>query len=211
MANAAITTLITGLGTIATDSTITDQFQNDVIFELSRGVYPNVLAQVGSAFVAATAGNARYTIPTTSGARTPLMIFYDIYQLLQITKEEARSYDEAWRGNPTQQVVGYTFDPEDRVNFSLVPPPRESGATIGGNTPTNVTTWPQNNITVIYAATDTAFAGTTYDDLKLPIAFEVLAREFGRDSDHQDITMSQISHNMAAFFFAMFNPIGKPV
>lgn len=211
MANAAITTLVTGLGTISTDSTITDQFQHDVIFELARGVYPNVLGQVGAAFITTSATNARYTLPTASGARTPLAVFYDVFQLLQITKEEARSYDNAWRGSPTQQVVGYTFDPEDRPNFSLVPPPREAGATIGGNTPTNVTTWPVNNITVIYAATDNAFAGTTYDDLKLPIAFEVLAREFGRDSDHQDIAMSQISHNMAAFFFAMFNPIGKPI
>jgi len=210
MSNAAITTIITQLSTTATDGTVTNSFQDDVIFELSRGVYPDVLAQVGSAFIAVTAGTARYSLPTASGARTPLALFYDTKQLLLLRKDEAWAYDEAWRNAPHNQVVGYTFDPEDRPNFALVPPPRRDGATIGGNTPTVVTAWPDANITAVYANTDLTFPGTTYDDLKLPIALEVMAREFGRDSDHEDKMMTEVCHNLAEFFFLMFTPVGRP-
>lgn len=211
MSNAAITTIITSLAVVTADTTATNSFQDDVIFELSRGAYPDVLATVGASFVATTANTERYSIPTASSARTPLMIFWDDLQLLLLRKQEAWEYSQAWRDSPRHQVVGYTFDPEDRTAFSLVPPPSRAGATIGGNTPTSVTTWPQENITIIYATSDTAFAGTTYDDLKLPIALEVLAREFGRDSNHQDVAFSNYCHGMADFFFLMFNPVGRPM
>lgn len=211
MSNAAITTIITSLAVISTDGTSTNSFQDDVIYELSRGSYPDVLATVGTAFIATVADQERYSIPTASAARTPLMIFWDDLQLLQLRKQEAWEYDQAWRDGPRPQVVGYTFDPEDRTAFSLVPPPSRAGATIGANTPLAVTTWPQENITIIYATSDTAFAGTTYDDLKLPIALEVLAREFARDSDHQDLAFTSYCHGLADFFFLMFNPLGRPM
>lgn len=211
MANANITTIITSLAVIPADTTATDSFQDDVIYELARGVYPDVLAQVGASFIAAVAGTERYLIPTASNARTPLALFYGDTQLLQLRKQEAWAYDQAWRNAPLPSVIGYTYDPEDRVAFSLVPPPFRSGGAIGGNTPTNVTAWPDGNITIIYATSDTAFAGTTYDDLKLPIALEVLAREFGRDSDHQDLAFAQYCHGLSGFFFLMFNPVGRPM
>lgn len=207
MSNAAITTIITGLATVATDGTATNAFQDDVIFELARGAYPDVLAQVGAAFVAVTAETATYTIPTASNARTPLMIFHDTRQLFHVRKDEAWAYEAEWRDAPDPHVVGYVMEPEDRPNFALVPPPKVAGATIGGAVPTGAT-FPAGNILVVYAQSDTAFAGTTYDDLKLPVALEALSRELARDSDHQDKMAADVAHNLADFFFRMTVPVG---
>jgi hypothetical protein len=213
MANANITTLVNGFAVVPVDNTAQQNFQDDVIFEIARGVIPNVLVQVRADFIAAVAGQERYTLSQTALAspRTPLMIFYDATQLTLIRKLEAWEYATAWRRSPNPTVVGYTFDPEDRFAFSLVPPPTRSGAAIGANTPTNVTTWPDGNITVVATWSDLNFLGANYVDLHLPIALEVLAREFARDSDHQDLTMSTMCRNLSQFFFRMTQPAGKPL
>jgi hypothetical protein len=209
MANANITTIVTSLGLVTLDATQVNNFQDDVIFELARGAFGEVLAQVGAAFIAVTGGTATYALPAVaSGARTPLVVCFDDFQLAQVRKDEAWAHQVDWRNSPGVRPIGYVQDPEDRVNFSLVPVPRRDGATIGGSTPFTFTQWPADNITVIFAATDVTFSGTTYDDLKLPIALEVLSRELGRDSDHQDKLASQVARALAQFFFEMFNPSG---
>jgi hypothetical protein len=213
MPNATITTLVNQLALVTIDNTVQQSFQDDVIFELARGMYPGVRAQTTAAFIAATAGTAQYTLPTASPAfqRVPLVICYDDRQLAQVSRTEAWEYEEEWRRNPSAHVVGYLQDPEDRTVFSLVPPPRTDGAAIGTNTPTNVTTWPAGNITVIAASADTTFPSAVYADLILPIALEVLAREFARDSDHQDEVFAATCHTLASLFFGMFGPaIGAP-
>lgn len=210
MANSDINTVITQLGVMALDTTATNSFQDDVIFELSRGAHTGNLGQSGAAFVAITAGTERYSIPTASGARTPLAIIYDDTQLLLLRKDEAWAYDEAWRKSLSDTIVGVVMDPEDRINFSLVPAPLRTGDAISGQTPIAVTAFPSNNVTVVYAASDTTYPGTTYDDFKLPIALEVLAREFGRDSDHHDEGFSQLARVMSTFFFGMTVPKGRP-
>ena len=205
MANASITTLITGLALVTTDGTATDSFQNDVIYELARGMYPGILGQTGASFIAAVADTARYTLP--SGAVLPLLVFYDINQIMRIRKDEAWSFDALWREAPAQVVVGYVQDPEDRSSFALIPPPKRAGDAIGAYTPFTAG-WAGGNIAVIYSAAVVAFTGTTYDDLKLPIAFEVIARELARDSNHQDKVAADVAHNMASLFFSMFTPLG---
>lgn len=212
MSSAAITTIVNGFAVVTVDNTAQQTFQDDVIFELARGVYPDVLGQVDAAFVATVAEQVQYTIPTATPnfQRTPITVFYDTIQLALIRKTEAWEYDEQWRDAPHHQVVGYLLDPEDRTVVSLVPPPKIAGDAIGGNTPIAVTTWPDKNLTIISAKSDPAFAGTTYADLQLPIALEVLAREFSRDSDHQDSMYAQVCRNLSQFFFGMFMPVGRP-
>lgn len=212
MSSAAITTIVTGFAVVTVDNTAQQTFQDDVIVELARGVYPDVLAQVDAAFIATVAEQVQYTIPTATPnfQRTPINVFYDTLSLSLIRKTEAWEYAEEWRDSPGHQVVGYLLDPEDRTVISLVPPPKQAGTAIGGNTPTSVTAWPDKNITVISAKSDTAFGGATYADLQLPIALEVLAREFSRDSDHQDSMYAQVCRNLAQFFFGMFMPVGRP-
>jgi hypothetical protein len=206
MSNAAITTIINDLGVVITSNTPTNNFQDDVIFEMARGAFGEVMPQVDASFIAVTAGTATYTLPTSSSARTPLLIFYDDFQLSRVTKDEAWSYRSDWRRTTSDKPVGYVLDPEDRTQFSLIPVPRRDGQSIGVTTPYNG--FAAENVLVIYTVSDVAFAGTTYDDLKLPIALEVLSRELGRDSDHKDELASQIARSLAQFFFEMFTPFG---
>src|SRR5262249_13959361 len=162
MSNAAITTLVNNFACVTVDTTAQQTFQDEVINELARGGWPGIIGQVGTAFIAVTRATNRYSLPSATGARTILAVFYDDTQLLQINKQEVRAYEEAWRRTPQRKPIGYCLDPEDRVSFSLVPSADRDGQTIGGNTPTNITAWPEGNLTVIYANADTAFAGTTY-------------------------------------------------
>lgn len=208
MAHADINTILTGLALVDLTQAITDDFQDDVMYELSRGAFPGLLVQTGASYVAVTGGTERYTLPTASNARTLLALFYDQTHLFQLRKDEAWAANAEWRDDPEPVVSGFIQDPEDRSSFSLVPPPKYDGETVGAATPFNGT-WVEGNITAIYAEGDTAFGGATYIDLKMPIAFEVLAREFARDSDHQDKTAADVAHNMAELLFLMSNPVGR--
>ncbi len=213
MPSSTITTLVQQLDVIPVDSTAQGNFQDEIIYELARGRFPRVVPpQTGAVFLAVTASTERYTVATASPNfhRTPIAICYDTRQLAQIRKEEAWEYLEAWRRSPRSTVVGFTMDPEDRVSFSVVPPPRRNGDAIGSNTPTSITTWPSGNLTVIATRSDTTFPGSTYSDYQLPIALETLAREFARDSDHQDTTFAQVCRQLAQFFFAMTTPLAQP-
>jgi hypothetical protein len=210
MPNAAISTIVTNLATVSYDTTARDNFEDGIINELARGANPGILAQVGTAFIAVTNATERYSLPVASGARTIITLHHDNVQLLQVRKDEAWHYDTSWRRTPARKTIGYVLDPEDRTSFSVIPPPIADGATIGGQTPTTITAWPTGNITVIYANADTAFAGTTYDDLKMPIALETLQREFARDSNHQDNAFAESCGLLASIFYGMFMPLGRP-
>lgn len=198
-----------------TDQTPTDNAQNDVFFELSRGMFEDVLAKAGADFIAVTARTRRYTLPTT--AKLPLAIFYGPRYLYQIRKDESWATDPFMQQTQADHVVGVIFDPENRTQFALVPPPSHDGRAINpGDTPLNFTgVFPEGNVTVLYTRSDLAFPGdlapeSTYSDLQLPIAIEVMAREYERDSNHQDSNFAQVCHTVAKFFFGMFVPKGLP-
>ena len=210
MSSATITTLVGQLAVITPDATAVNNFQDDIILEMARGTGGVHPPQIGTAFIAGVAGTERYTLPDTVQARLAIAILYDQTQLLTLRKEEAWAYEEAWRETISDQPIGVVYDPEDRTNFSVVPPPRLNGDAIGVANPVAFTTFPGNNITAIFTRTDLAFPGTTYSDYILPVALETLAREFARDSDHQDATFAALCHGLAKLFFTMTRPKGRP-
>lgn len=134
------------------------------------------------------------------------MIIFDDTELALASRDEAALFDDAWRARPTDRPMAVTFDSEDRDSFGLVPPARRAGTTIGGDTPITFTGWPSGNLTLIHARTDLTYAGTSVVDTHLATVFDMLARDFGRDSIHADATAAQAATQMADFFWQLSFP-----
>lgn len=204
MANATISTLASNISTVTLDTTQRDTYQDEVILDIARLSMPWVLVQTGASFVAAVKGTAVYDLPTADGARTALMVIYDDEQLAHARYDETMMFDDAWRASESRPVA-FLNDTINRAKFAVVPTPDADGDAIA-LTPLDFTTWPNNNLTVIYAKSDTAFAGSSYSDTHLAMAFEIIARELGRDSDHSDPEAASLAKNMANVFWRLSFP-----
>ena len=204
MANATISSLVQSIATVAVDATQIDTYQDEVITDLARLAIPRVIVQTGASFVAAVKGQAVYDLPTGDGARTALMIVYDETQLTLARYDEAMMFSDTWRAQQARPIA-YLNDTINRAKFAVVPTPSLDGAAIA-LTPLDYITWPDSNLTVIHAKSDTAYAGTNYTDTHLAVAFEVLARELGRDSDHKDPVASATAKALATVFWQLSFP-----
>jgi len=173
MAKADVTALVTTLANSTDDTTATGQYYDDIVEELGFGPTPLTSAS----YVAVTQGTRNYTLPTA--ALKTLAVFYDDTQLYLAKRQELATYDENWRTRPGPPAVAALVDTDQRT-LDLIPVPDQSGDTVGGATP--FTTFPSNNLTFIYSNN----ASDVHSWEELPIALDILAREFGRDSDHYD-------------------------
>lgn len=206
MANAAISTLINNISTVVVDATASNNYQDELYYELARLANPKTLVQTGAAFIAATRGATSYTLPSTAPAhRTGLIVFYSDTALSLARYDEAHYFDPMWKDSLGKPVV-FLQDTSDRDKFFAIPAPDHDGQAIGGATPITFTTWPAENFTVISAVTDLTYAGTSYADTHLAVAFEVIARELARDSDHMDLDAAALAKQMADFFWTLSFP-----
>jgi hypothetical protein len=204
MANSTVTALVTSIATVALDATQINVYQDEVIFDLARLAQPRSIIQTGASFVAAVKGQAVYDLPTADGARTALLLIYDETQLALARYDEAMMFNEAWRSKEDRPIA-YINDTINRTQFGVVPTPSLDGEAIA-LTPLDFVTWPGSNFTVIYAKSDTAYAGTNLTDTYLALAFEVLARELGRDSDHKDPEAAAMAKALATVFWQLSFP-----
>lgn len=204
MANAAVTTLINRIvgNSISTliDSTATDNYQHDVIAEIARGAFPGFLAQTDAAFITLTRGTVEYSFPT--GFRLPLMIVFDDTQLAHARFDEALNFSQDWRNTATKPVA-YIQDPVDRDKFQLIPPSNYASAGVAGTPLAPPSPWPTEALAFIGTESNTAWAESCLVDTHLALAFEVIAREFGRDSDHKDSDLAQLAKSFASVFWQM--------
>lgn len=202
MPNATISTLISNITTVVPDATAVNNFQDNLFYELARMLYPGVLIQTAAAFTQAVKAQATYTLPT--GHRVPLVVIFDERHLATARLEEARYFGDDWRSTPGDPFA-VIFDPENRNQYSLVPPPRKDGDVVAGD-PVTFTAWPSDDLAVISTTVDTAFAGTNYVDTYMAVAFEVIARELGRDSNHMDDEAAKTAKQMANVFWRLSFP-----
>ena len=191
MAKADVTSLVSSLATAQSDATAVSSYYDRIVQE--HGLQRESLTD--AAFVAVTAGTLTYTLPTA--ALRGLAYAYDDTQLVREDKRGVEGTDELWRlrqGEPRTVL----FEDERRRQFDLVPVPRRSGASIGVATPFSGT-FPADNATVIY--TDNATDVQPWEELAQ--ACEILAREFGRDSDHADAQSSMAWRQLATLLFTI--------
>lgn len=188
-----VLTLVSSLAVAQSNATTVDNYYDRIVQEhaLSRGTLTN------AAFVAVVAGTFDYSFPTA--ALRGLTFIYDDIQLYREDKRGAEQIDDLWRvrrGEPRSVL----FEDQQGRSFSLVPVPSRSGATIGASTPFTGA-FPIDNATVIYA--DEAVDVHAWEELAQ--ACEILAREFGRDSDHTDAQSETAWRQLADFLFSVID------
>ena len=192
MAKADVLSLVDRLSTGLRDSTVADNYYDRIVFEhgLSRTSLTN------AAYVAGAADTLSYTLPTT--AIRILGIFYDDVWIYLEDMRGLEMFDPQWRSRPGEPRV-YTYDMEDQNVVDLVPVPRRAGGTIGADTP--FTAFPRDNLTMVF----TANLADVQPWEELATACEILAREFARDSNHQDQTAAKAWRGVADILFTVLD------
>lgn len=173
MAKADVLTLVSNFGVNAVDANETTILYDEVVRELGlRGVL------VGTEQINVIAGAATYKLLS------------DMKQILEIHGIGGRLSRETvnglqaifganWRDMKSTPLAFTTIEEEDKV-VRLVPEPTEADTmtVLRAEEPTDVPVW-----------------------LELPVAMEVLSREYSRESDHQDIAFAALAHELSTLLF----------
>lgn len=149
-----------------------------------------------------------YTLFTSSPIREALMLFYDDTQLALVGYDEAHFYNPSWQSeSQTGKPLAVVLDTFDKLALTPIPKPMNDGQLPNGADPvTDTFPWPAENWLVVGTTSDLTFASPMYADLELAVAFEVVAKELGRDSNHQDPAAAEIAKKMSDTFWAMSFP-----
>lgn len=190
MSKATVTGLVTSLSISLADSTTASDYYDRIVVE--HGVKRTSLTD--AAYVAGVADTAAYTLP--SDAIRLLGTCYDDTWLFREDKRGVERTDPDWRTHAGQPRFVIKDDLTVR-QFYAIPAPTVSGDSVGVNTP--FTAFVRNNLTVVY--TDNTADVQPYEELA--VAVDILAREFARESDHQDTTAAQTWRQFATFLLAM--------
>lgn len=167
-----ILTLVGDLCLEENDTDASTRFFDDALESLSKAPL-SPLADFAT--VTITSGNSEYALP--SDAIRILALFYADAHLPAATVEELEALDKDWQST-TGDPYAYTIDEITARSYYLFPTPTSSG----------------DDGTVIYTETR---EDDLEDWLALPVAFDILYREFVRPSAHQDITFAEASQQCA--------------
>lgn len=125
---------------------------------------------IASSSISIISGTAEYSYP--SNCVRILGIFYRAAHLPYASRGELEAYDKEWKSLSGTPIV-YTFEDTSTDEYRLVPTPNETGS----------------HGTIIYTNSRTTDIMTT---IGLPLALDMIARDFILPSDHQDVTFAQI-------------------
>jgi hypothetical protein len=162
-------------------------------------VYENGLRRerdCDASYVAVTRSDADYAFPST--AIRILAVLYDHRHLRPIMRRGLESYDPAHRAREGRPAA-FTTQDEDQRTLRLIPVPDVDGLAVGALDPLVDPEFPGNNLTLVYTAAVTDVA----PEDELWLALEVLAREFGHESDHYDPQFSKLARQLATMLRAM--------
>lgn len=172
-----ITTLVSDLSLSQSNTTEAGVFFDEIIRELG---FIEILT--GTENISITSGDADYKLaPFTVRA----LEFNSSNGFLADTDDQGLGslFGASWRSKVgTPQAVN--MEEEDDDTFRLVPKP---------------------NFDDIITVIRTEYRDEIPDWLDLPVTFEILSREFQRESDHQDIELANLCKQIATL---MFNLVG---
>lgn len=174
------------------DPATREGFYRDVLFDLAR---QPILVE--ATLLPSVEGATSYAWPPS--AVRLLAVFFDDAQLALAGLAELKWYGEAWR-DISGQPAAYVTEGEPTRTLRLFPAPdRPSkafsfvfGAPLGRDFPASAV-----------AVLTTVFREDAPAWLDLPIALEVCAREFDRESDHRDAAMAASCRRLANAVFGM--------
>lgn len=199
MAKADVLALVSMLSDSTSSSTQVSNYYNDVVFEMADGVFPGP-SLTNASFVAVVEGTANYTYP--AALVRLIAVLYDARDLVRESQRGAELFNRDWRGDFARPVA-YVLNDEDLRTLSLIPVPDTSGQTIGVLTPFSAT-FPAENLTFIF----TEERDDVHLDEELPLALEILGREWSRDSDHHDAQAAEIAKKLSGLLFGLVNRRG---
>ena len=195
MSRATVLQRVQDLSLSQADATAIDRYYDDVIYDLGRRPW-----LTEASLIAVTAGTAVYS-PDVSVLRI-VNIFYDDRTLYESNNRELEAtFGSSWqdrRGTP----VAYTFEDENALDFRLVPKPELNSKDFSFvfGSPMGLD-FPEYSVAIIH--TEKVEDLPTW--LELPVAFEILFREFSRQSDHQDPTFAVTCKQIAELMFQMIS------
>lgn len=174
------------------DAPSIDCFYDDVVFDLGRRPW---LTQ--ASLVATTANTAVYTPPTTLVRM--IEVFYDDRVLRETSHRNLEAINAQWRDQRGTPAV-YTLEKEDSFDFRVYPTPEINskdfiflfGAPFGLD-------FPVYAVAIVHTETRVDLPAW----LELPVTFEVLHREFSRESDHQDMAFASACKELADLLFSL--------
>lgn len=108
-------------------------------------------------------------------------VFFNDRQLDQISLRSLESFDPRWRDQKGEPVA-YTTEGELKKTIRFYPTPDSDGT-----------------LTIFHTQIQVAVPQW----LELPIAFEILSREYGRESNHRDDTFSQLCSQVSGLLLKM--------
>lgn len=175
MAKADVLQLVTDLGVTTVDQTEIGIFYDEVVRELG---FNEILT--GTELVPVKAGNPEYILVEDTMRALEFHANGGRLDPIDITSLQS-VFGVGWRTR-TGTPLGYTQEEENEKTFRLVPSPTQD-----------------DTITVIRteARTDVPVW------LELPIALDVLGREYQRESDHQDVAFAQIARQLSLLLFKL--------
>jgi len=186
MSKASVLSLVQTLSTNQADAAACAQFYDDVVLDLARrptGLVNGTLLAAGPGHDSSPEHS--YLLPIT--AVVPLQFIYDDAVLPETTPAELQTFDPDWRSRTRRPLVVERFDVGMR-RFRLVPQPTTPtaptwlfmfGAPFGIDFPDSV-------VGVIH--TETRQDLPSY--FEPAVAWLILAREFSRDSNHQNMNFA---------------------
>lgn len=173
MAKADVLTLVSNFGVNAVDANETTVLYDEVVRELGL---KEVL--IGTESIDVKAGTPVYA---TLDDNMELLEMYGNGGRIDKASIAALQalFGSDWR-NRKGTPLAYTEQEVDDGKFRLVPQPTapDTLTLIRDEAPVDVPLW-----------------------LEVPVALEVLSREYSRESDHQDIAFAKLAHQLAALLF----------
>ena len=185
-------TLVNDLSLSLADTAATPKLYDDIIYEL--GQLP-VLIECATLDV--TLEQTSFTLP--DDAIELLDVFYDDMHLDRIRLLDLESLNESWR-DETGIPIAYVQENENERTFRLYPKPSQPSK------PYNfllglplAAGYPAYTVLACY----TRYSETLPFWLELPVTFELLSREFRRESEHKDFNYAQVASKLAQVLFKM--------
>lgn len=192
MSKSTVLALAAVLGNTQGDTNELDKSYDRITTVLAKSPW-----NVEAALVPTAKGTVKYTLDEDVG--NILFVFYDDQTLALESIAGAKMFNHNWR-----DVVGEPFlyirEQEDSKDIRLFPQPDKSasdfvfllGESFGVD-------YPENAIVTIHTIRKQDWA----DQFDLPLTLEILADEFARETEHQDISFATACKSFAALIFGV--------
>ena len=193
MSRAIILALVQSLSNQQATAAAIDRYYDDVVRDLGQRPW-----LTEASLVAVTANTSQYTLDTS--VIRVLDMYYDDHVVRMSDLREMESINPRWR-DETGTPISYIVEDETAKVFRLYKNPDRTskdfsfifGSPLGLD-------YPEYSVAIVHTQT----RETLPDWLNLPVAFEILHREFMRESNHKDLEFSKVCKQLAQLFFTIF-------